>query len=231
MSIRSFAFAAILAAGMAQSALAQSGATYVDSRCNIFGYGVSTPAPSGGGGGMLAVVIPLAPGSGRTATFGAGGSAWWANSAGSNGPDGGTMVSASNINAVGPISGFAAPRCGELVGLFLAGDPTGMPAPANMSYPDAASLMAASFSPQVQQVFFIGDGLTGTGSGSQQVFSIPDGATTLVLGIADAFGFAGNAGWYDDNTGGYEVGYNVVPTPGSIALAGIGGLLVARRRR
>ncbi len=231
MSLRSFAFAAILAAGVAQSALAQAGSTFVDAKCNIFGYGVSTPAPSGGGGGMLAVVIPLTPGTGRTATFGAGGSAWWANSAGSNGPDGGLMVSASNINPVGPISGFAAPRCGELVGLFLEGDPTGLAAPANMAYPDLDSLMADSFSPGDRQVFFIGDGYTGAGTGAQQIFNIPDGATTLVLGIADAYSFAGNAGWYDDNTGGYQVRYDVVPTPGAIALAGLGGMMMARRRR
>jgi len=232
MSIRSFALAAILAAGLAQSALAQSGSTFVDAKANIFGYGVSTPAPAGGGGGINAVTIALNPGTGRTVTFGAGGSAWWANSpTGSNGPDGGLLAASTNINAVGPISGFAAPLTGHLLGLFLAGDPAGKPAPANMSYPDAASLTAASYSPAAQQVFFIGDGYVGSGTGGQQIFNIPDGATTLVLGIADGFAFTGNAGWYEDNTGGFQVRYDVVPTPGSIALAGLGGLMMARRRR
>lgn len=232
MSIRSFALAAILAAGLAQSALAQSGSTFVDAKSNIFGYGVSTPAPSGGGGGINAVTIALNPGTGRTVTFGAGGSAWWANNpSGANGPDGGMLAANTNLSGVGPISGFAAPLSGQLLGLFLAGDPAGNPAPANMSYPDAASLTAASYAPAVQQIFFIGDGYVGTGTGAQQVFSIPDDATTLVLGIADGFAFSGQPGWYDDNTGGFQVRYDVIPTPGSIALAGLGGLMMARRRR
>lgn len=231
MSIRSFAFAAVLAAGMAQSALAQSGATYVDGKANIHGFGVSAPAPAGGGGGINAVTIALNPGVGRTLTISAAGSGWWTNSAGGNGPDGGFLASSTNIDALGPISGYAAPRSGQLVGLFLDGDPTGLTAPANYAYPDAASLALTDYFPVARQIFFIGDGLTGEGSGVAQAFHIPDGATTLVLGIPDAFAFHGAPGWFDDNTGGYEVAYDVVPTPGAIALAGIGGLLVARRRR
>lgn len=228
---RPFAFAAILAAGCASSALAQAGATFVDAKANIHGFGVSAPAPSGGGGGINAVTIPLNPGTGRTLTLSAAGSAWWGNSAGGNGPDGGFFNAATNISALGPISGFSAPRTGHLLGLFLAGDPTGNPAPANYPYPDAASMTAASFTPEIQQIFFIGDGLTGEGAGDVQTFFVPDSATSLVLGIADAFAFSGQPGWYSDNTGGYEVAYSVVPTPGSIALAGLGGLIASRRRR
>lgn len=229
--VRSFAYAAIFAAGCASSAFAQAGATFVDAKSNIHGYGVSAPAPSGGGGGINAVTIPLNPGTGRTLTISATGGAWWGGSGGSNGPDGGFFSAATNISALGPISGFSAPRSGHLLGLFLAGDPTGNPAPANFAYPNAASLTAASFTPQLQQIFFIGDGLTGEGTGDVQIFNVPDSATSLVLGIADAFAFSGQPGWYADNTGGYEVAYNIVPTPGALALVGLGGLMVARRRR
>jgi hypothetical protein len=55
--------------------------------------------------------------------------------------------------------------------------------------------------PQLGQSFFIGDGLTGTDSGSQQRFLVPPGATTLYLGFADGYRFQGTPGWYADNTG------------------------------
>jgi uncharacterized protein (TIGR03382 family) len=39
------------------------------------------------------------------------------------------------------------------------------------------------------------------------------------------------AGYYDDNVGGYETSYTIIPAPGSLAAAGLVGLLAARRRR
>lgn len=226
-----FGGAVVCALAIGPGAMAQSGGTFVDAKSNIFGYGVSTPA-SGGGGGVLAVVIDLLPGASRTATFGADGGAWWGNTAGSNGPDGGLFNAATNLNGVGPISGFASPFTGQLVGVFIeAGDISALGAPSALSYPDAASLQQASYAPGLRQVFYIGDGLTGTGSGSVQSFAVPDGAAKLVLGIADGFGFAGAPGWYDDNTGGYDVGYSIVPAPGAMVLVGVGGVIAASRRR
>jgi hypothetical protein len=211
--------------------MAQSGSTYVDAKSNIFGYGVGTPAPGGGGGGLVAFTIDLTGGTGRVATFAATGSAWWMGPGGPNGPDGGFFSSNTNIPALGPISGFSIPRSGHLVGLFLeAGDPTGMSAPAAFSYPNAASLTAPVFAPLIRQVFFIGDGLTDTGSGLVQQFHVPDSATKLVLGIADAAGFNGLVGQYNDNVGGYQVGFNVVPSPSSILLAGVAMTAMRRRR-
>lgn len=46
----------------------------------------------------------------------------------------------------------------------------------------------ATLSPLLQQTFFIGDGLTGTGSGAVQQFVVPAGATRLFLGSSDAEG-------------------------------------------
>ena len=217
--------------GIASASLAQNGFTYVKATANIFGYGVSTPAPGGGGGGTLANVIALNAGTGRVAAFSSGGQAGWAGT-NVNGPDGGNFSSSTNIPSVGPISGFSGPLSGQLVGVFIeAGDISALSAPGGISYPNLASYQQASYSPGLRQVFFIGDGKTGTGSGTTQAFSVPDGAGFLVLGIADAFGFNAVAGYYDDNVGGYETSYTIIPAPGSLAAAGLVGLLAARRRR
>ena len=49
-----------------------------------------------------------------------------------------------------------------------------------------------SLSPALDQLFFIGDGLTGPGTGSIQDFIAPAGAGTLYLSISDLVGAAGN---------------------------------------
>ncbi len=67
-------------------------------------------------------------------------------------------------------------------------------------------------------MFFVGDGLTGTGSGATQVFHVPAGATRVFFGFADAYQF-GNPisppGYYDDNVGELDVEFDVTsgPTP------------------
>lgn len=227
---RSLAVVASIALA-SSAALAQNGSTYVKATANIFGYGLSTPQPGGGGGGTLANVIALNAGTGRVAAFSAGGMAGWGGAL-VNGPDGGNFSSTTNIGAVGPISGYNGPLSGQLVGVFIeAGDISALSAPGGMSYPDLASYSAADYSPSLRQVFFVGDGLTGTGSGATQAFYVPDGAAYLVLGIADAWGFNADAGYYDDNVGGYETSYVIVPTPGAASMLGLAGLLAARRRR
>lgn len=109
------------------------------------------------------------------------------------GPDGYTAT--WNINSLGSISGFMAPAQLPLVGVFTNGSPTGS-APASFNY--SGGLSQSSFSPLLDQVFFIGDGLTGTGSGSTQSFAVPSTATELWLGFADAFSFGGAPGFYGD---------------------------------
>jgi len=64
---------------------------------------------------------------------------------------------------------------------------------------DVANGTAATISPLRWQVFFIGDGLTGTASGSAKSFVIPTNATRLFLGVADS------AGTNFNNTGSYNV--------------------------
>lgn len=215
--------------------LAQSGSVAVDAKSNIFGSGsVSnpTPAPGGGGGGLAAPSIDLAAGTGRTATFSATGSWGWAGSV-FNGPDGGNFASSTSIPAVGGISGFSGPLSGHLLGVFLDdNDPTSLTPPSGLTYGSSADYALASYSPGLRQVFFIGDGVTGTGSGSQQTFFVPDEATRLFFGVADAFAFNGAAGWYADNVGSVNVEYSVVPEPGTmLVLAGLGALVARRRSR
>jgi len=199
------------------SAYGQAGSTFVDAKSNIFGYGLTALSPDAGGGGM--------------ATFFARGTAGWSGSP-VNGPDGGNFSGDTNIPSLGPISGFNAPLSGHLVGLFIeAGDISALSAPGAASYPDLASFGQTNYSPLLRQVFFIGDGLTGSNSGATQTFDVPDGAGFLVLGIADAFGFNAAAGYYDDNVGGYDVNFAVVPTPGAMSVAGLSLAIAGRRRR
>jgi hypothetical protein len=90
-----------------------------------------------------------------------------------------------------------------------------------------------ALSPLLGQVFWIGDGLTGTGSGAGQVFHVPTGATHLYLGFID------DAGAYHDNVGGFDVDIhsrapdstpNPVPEPSSVLLM-LTGAAAARRFR
>ena len=221
----------MLGVAAAISSSASADVIVVSAQANIFGYGLSTPEPGSGGGGVLAPTMALPAGTGRVMTVLATGEAGWAGQI-LNGPDGGTFAASTNIPAVGPISAFNAPLSGHLVGLFLpAGDISALVAPGGIAYPDLASFALASYSPGLRQVFFIGDGLTGTGSGAAQAFNVPDGASILVLGIADAFGFNFDAGFYNDNVGSYTANVTVTPAPGAAAMLGLGGLLVSRRRR
>ena len=58
-----------------------------------------------------------------------------------------------------------------------------------------------TLNPKVGQVFFIGDGLTGTGIGSVQVFQVPPTATHLYLGYIDACNGGPAPSCYSDNAG------------------------------
>jgi hypothetical protein len=130
-----------------------------------------------------------------------------------------------------------------LVGVFLTDSAPSGPDPATLNF-NSIGTNFASLSPGIGQVFFIGDGLTGTGSGSTQTFIAPSGATRLFLGFADAndgtgpFGsnpFHGPNSHYSDNFGtinGNIFGANV-PEPVTISMMGAGllGIGFLRRRK
>jgi len=70
-----------------------------------------------------------------------------------------------------------------VAGTLIAGSATAGTSPHTTSF--------TSLSPVPDQTFFIGDGLTGNGSGSRQQSAIPSGASELVLGFSDACNYNG----------------------------------------
>lgn len=194
----------------------------VDGTAVIYAAGTqSSLASSAGGTAPVAVAIT----SGTSYfTFTATGSVVLNNGTGnnSNNPDGvGAAVTSSSNTGAGSISGITAPNAGYLVGVFIgAGGPTGA-APTSLNFTSSGiGTSFTSLDPTLDQVFFIGDGLTGNGSGSTQDFYVPAGATTLYLGISDASGYNGGPGSYGDNLGSFtvtetQVGGGVTPPPTS----------------
>jgi hypothetical protein len=84
----------------------------------------------------------------------------------------------------------------SLVGVFLSA--TAPSGPASAAIDASGSNDFTTFSPMLQQVFFIGDDLTGTGSGMVQRFVVPAAATRLFLASSDLLGGSyNNAGQFD----------------------------------
>lgn len=119
-------------------------------------------------------------------------------------PDGGSIFSTPSNNG---ISGATWP-INALVGVFLDASQPNLSAA-----PGALDFTATSFttlSPLLKQAFFIGDGRTGTGSGSVQTFVVPSGATRLFLGTSDGFGWFNNSGSFAVTAGAVA---GATPTP------------------
>jgi len=125
-----------------------------------------------------------------------------------------------------------------LVGVFLdaASVPSGANPAALPGYTDSSAL-GSTFSPGLNQVFFIGDG---QGTGGAQTFNIPATAARLFLGFADGvplFGSAGSqalAGAYGDNSGSLIATFAVAaatPEPGTMALFALGLAAIALARK
>jgi hypothetical protein len=126
-------------------------------------------------------------------------------------PDGGfrfgTPQHEGGLSYINNIAGFYRMPVNALLGVFLGpGLPTSNPAPDEVlnfrdigvaRYGMQVGTHFATLSPDLQQIFFIGNGLTGTGSGSVQTFIAPTGATRLYLGVADGTQWTGNTGAFD----------------------------------
>jgi hypothetical protein len=194
-------------------------------------------AAAGGNGATDPVSVTL--GGGTTyVTFSASGSITLNSGGNYNDPDGvGAAPTTSYNSGSGNLSGITLQGGGALVGVFI-----GASTPSATALDFTSGGLGTSFtslSPTLDQVFFIGDGLTGDGSGSTQTFYVPSGATTLELGISDACGYNGGPSCYNDNSGSFDAtvtqvaNASPVPEPATLTVLGSGllGLLAIRRRR
>jgi hypothetical protein len=160
-------------------------------QANIFGAGhlppMDTPNPSGGSGGVPPVVFAFPPHQFRALTFtNVTGSVKLGNPCAPNGPDCGNF--GYKIASYNGIAGIDAPVLGYLTGVFLDSNEPTDPPPAALNF-SVIGTNFKTFSPQIGQVFFIGDGLTD--QGAVQQFIVPPTATRLFLGLADSGYYSG----------------------------------------
>jgi len=234
---RLVAFFALFISGVL-SPLAPATTLTIPADANIFGAGHATPpAPGGGGAGELPPEFDFGftAGTGLVLIFtSVTGSVIFDSGSGNhvNDPDGVGSASGIDVNSFDGVSGTVANTAGFLAGVFLGATEPSDPAPLRLDF----TMIGTSFtslSPQLNQVFFIGDGLTGDGTGSMQQFNVPTGATRLVLGFVDAPNYHGDPGGFSDNTGSFSATFSI-PEPSVFALllggAGLLGL-VGRRIR
>jgi hypothetical protein len=115
---------------------------------------------------------------------------------GADSPGGPTPAAENGIGDVRmPINAF--------MGVFLdANAPNTTPAPSTVrDYTDPTSRQQEFYSDiQNKQPFYIGDGLTGTGTGVAQKFMVPPGATRLFVGIMDGHEWSNNVGSFNVTT-------------------------------
>jgi hypothetical protein len=166
-----------------------------------------------GSDGIAPVVYSFTARPFQTLTFSSVAGEWTCNSSvpeyGADGTATGCFNSAGQYvdDAGGPISGYGSVDfTGAMVGVFLEDAlPSTAPSPLLFYVSDnshgGVQTDFKALNPKIGQVFFIGDGLTGTGSGSIQVFEVPPTATHLYLGYVDSCNDDTAPSCYSDNVG------------------------------
>jgi len=155
-------------------------------------------------------------------SFSATGSASYNNSS-FFGPDGGFLFSRGAENG---ISGLRV-TVSALIGVFLDSRiPTTISAPNDLDF-EVLTRDFLTLSPKLKQVFFIGDGMTG--SEVTQKFYVPKGATRLFLGTADGTQWVNNAGGFNTNITSHDQA--AIPEPASMVIFGLGAIGFAYRNR
>jgi hypothetical protein len=166
-----------------------------------------------GGGGTLPPGLTVTPGS--VITVSSSGQVDCGGGAPS-GPDGSTGGGTVSIQSYRGISGAdipGGPVCGlALAGVFTGATPPANPAPSRLSFVTGPGRGFTTLEPALNQTFFIGDGLTATGSGNEQTFIVPQGATELWLGFQDGQSYTSPPGYYGDDTGSVSAKVTVLPT-------------------
>ncbi|MHA3772926.1 LamG-like jellyroll fold domain-containing protein [Verrucomicrobiota bacterium sgz303538] len=132
--------------------------------------------------------LPLA--AGQRLRFSVAGSVFYSAGTPTDAPDGSSSASHGPSNG---IAGVTYPP-NALVAVFLgAASPADSAAPTDLNvFSVAGGLDYTTLSPELKQVFFIGDGLTA--ANALQDVVVPAGATRLFLGTSDGAGWYNNAG-------------------------------------
>jgi hypothetical protein len=236
------------------SVQAASFSVNVSAQANIFGAGhssVPTPPvghPVPGDYGILPPSVRFTAGAGQQLTFSsvtglvncfAGANPPYPD----NGPDGGKCADDGTNNNSTDILPVYENGIGGVIHqsltLFLVGVFLDSTSPAKTSLP-AANLTGQENQSPIQTVlgvpFYTGDGYT-LNPQIQQIFLVPDTATRLFLGFADAADFQGAPRQYQDNTGSLTANFaigtpNAVPTPALLpGLLGFGFSAWRKRRQ
>ena len=168
----------------------------VAGRANIWGAG-----HSGVSEGDLPVGITFTPGPGQVLSFlSVTGQVNFGGGSGPAGPDDYVLGYTFSLPSANGISGLTDNHGGYMVGVFLDDSEPQDPAPGALDFTQIGHGFS-SLAPQLRQVFFIGDGRTGTGSGGTQQFVVPPTATRLYLGTPDSF--------YGDNVGEFHATFAI----------------------
>ncbi|HET6770582.1 MAG TPA: hypothetical protein VFH75_02960 [Actinomycetota bacterium] len=191
--------------GSPESPVLSASGGKVSAQANIFGAGFGAPpAPGGGGGGLLPPVFDLPSGTSRVVTFPSvtGRVTHFVAEGQWNGPEG-DGIGKIDVKSLRGIAGiFHRTNKSFLVGLFLTdADPlSGAPprldfSETELTKPDTTFVGPFDrLAPEIGQVFLIGDG-------KGKTYDVPDEATRLFLGFADAMLWEGCPGWYGNNRG------------------------------